>query len=454
MKLTISQTARKPRRDVIDRACYRATRGLEIARRIEAAAFDNPTARVVAALIAKCAGAENVWHGEDLHNEAGECFPGGGTLWRCNQRLCPNCLTAHSRRGRKRARAALERLVPTKSERLWFVTLTMPTIAANESPLLLTLTVIARAWRLFSQRAWWREMVRAGVKGVEFTLGDERKRSASNRSWSADLDGYHVHLHLVILSPWLPTKTLREEWTECLQSAWDEVGITRGINTSDGLAVCHIKAVTKHNFDGVLCEVAKYITKSESWLSIPESQLLEVASVDRWPRMFELLGECRGQSSSKRQAIAAIVNSDDVAGISIPDRIAALRRDGDVSDIKLARQASAELYVLLELQPETRAAIETRTRYLDTPHVSAARDGPLLARHRARSLRDVGIEFLSAGRVAEWRDLLTEKVSQVQDFRRTQQMRRYPFAKFTSLDGRSWPRRTVRPPSAMVDVTR
>jgi Replication protein len=426
---------------------------LEIARRIEAVAFNNPTARVISHKIAKCARAENVWTGEDLHNEHGECYSATGTLWRCNERLCPNCLTAHSRRGRKRARTALETLTPTKSERLWFVTLTMPTVAAIDSPLLLTLSVTARAWRLFSQRSWWRQMVRAGVKGVEFTLGDERKRSESNRSWSADLDGYHVHLHLVILSPWLPSKTLREEWTECLKNAWDEVGITRGVNTRDGLAVCHIKAVTKHNFDGVLCEVAKYITKSESWLSIPESQLVEVASVTRWPRMFELLGECRGEASPKQRTIATIGRRGDGA-VAVLDRIAALRSDGDVSDINLARQASAELYVLLELQPETRAAIETRTRYLDTPHVSAARDGPLLVRHRARSLRDVGIELLTAGRVAEWRELLTEKVSQVQDFRRAQLVRGFPFAKFTSLDGRSWPRRhaTSRPLSATLPV--
>jgi hypothetical protein len=408
-------------------------------------AFDNPVAHVVADKIAKCGRAENNWTGEDLHNKDGECFPAAGTLWRCSERLCPNCLVAHSRRGRKRARAALECLVPRGKERLWFLTMTMPTIAASESPLLVTLNVVARAWRLFSQRNWWRETVRAGVKGVEFTLGDERNRAASERSWSADCDGYHVHLHLVILSPWLPSKILREEWTDSLQQAWDEVGIERCINTRDGLAVCHIKPVTKHNYDGALCEVAKYITKSDSWLSIPESQLLEVASVERWPRMFELLGECRGQSN-RSSTIARNGRSDYVAGVPILDRIAALRSDGDESDLKLARQAEAELYVLLELQSETRAAIETRTRYLDTPHAFAAeqtRDGPISARHRARSLREVGIELVSAGRLGEWRDLLTEKVSQVQDFRRTQQMRRYPFARFTSLDGRSWPRRNV-----------
>jgi hypothetical protein len=169
--------------------------------------------------------------------------------------------------------------------------------------------------------------------------------------------------------------------------------------------------------------------------------------------MFELLGECRGQLTP-RKTIARRVDS---AGVSIIDRIAALRCDGDESDIKLARQADAELYVLLEVQSETRAAIETRTRYLDTPHVFAAeqtRDGPISVRHRARSLREVGIELISAGRLAEWRDLLAEKVSQVQDFRRTQQMRRYPFAKFTSLDGRSWPRRNVvsRPLSSTLTV--
>lgn len=408
-------------------------------------AFDNAAARVVADKIAKCGDIQNVWIGEDLHNQDGECYEATGTLWRCNERLCPSCLVAHSRRGRKRARLALEKLTPARGERLWFVTLTMPTLPADESPLLLTLSVVARAWRLFSQRSWWRQMARAGIKGVEFTLGDECRRQKDHRAWSPDLDGYHVHVHLVILSRWLNWKTLRAEWTECLQRSWSEAGISGGINTRDGLAVCNVKPVTQQNYDGVLFEVAKYITKSESWLSIPETQLVEVASVTRWPRMFELLGECRGQSAP-RNTIAPHVRFDDSAGVSIVDRIAALRSDGDGSDLKLARQAEAELRVLLDLQSETRAAIETRTRYLDTPHVSAAtqtRDGPLIVRHRARSLREVGIELISAGRLGEWRDLLNQKVSQVQDFRRTQQVKRYPFAKFTSLDGRSWPRRNL-----------
>jgi hypothetical protein len=288
-------------------------------------------------------------------------------------------------------------------------------------------------------------MVRAGVKGVEFTLGDERKRQKENRLWSADVDGYHVHIHLVILSRWLNWNALREEWTECLQHSWSEAGISHGINTRDGLAVCNVKAVTKNNYDGALCEVAKYITKPDSWLSIPRNQLVEIASVTRWPRMFELLGECR-RRSEPRNTIVAQDKAAERDVVSVVDRINTLRSDGNESDFRLARQADAELYVLLELQSETRAAIETRTRYLDTPHVSAGtrtRDGP---RQRARSIREIGIEMVSAGKLDTWHDFLALKVSVVQDFRRTQQLRRYPFAKFTSLDGRSWSHREVRPP--------
>jgi len=42
-----------------------------------------------------------------------------------------------------------------------------------------------------------------------------------------------------------------------------------------------------------LQEVCKYVTKSESWDAVPDAHLVEIAEVERWPRLFEVFGEMR-----------------------------------------------------------------------------------------------------------------------------------------------------------------
>lgn len=427
-------------RDVIAKACARATSGMQIARRLEVACgTSEATALAVADKIAACNRCDNTWTGEDLHNADGELYEATGTLWACYERLCPSCAVARSRRARKSAREAIARPIPSKDkrERYWFVTLTMPTLPAAQVSLLQTLQVVRRAWRLFSQLGWWQAKVRAGVKGAEFTLGDRYRRE--QRAWSPALDGFHVHLHLLILSPWLNGHVLREKWTNALLTAWEEVGIYHDINTRDGLAVCHLKPVTQANCEGVLSEVAKYITKSESWLSIPDEQLVEIASVERWPRMFELLGECRAAASRSSAATSAIGEGADACRrISFEERIEALEQGGSLEDAQLALEARWELYALHKVNLETRAAVEARTRYLDTNDVSAgndARDGPT---RRAQTLKAFGEELIKRGERQKFREMLSARVCDVQEFRRVQQSRQYPFAKFSTLDGRTW----------------
>jgi hypothetical protein len=60
----------------------------------------------------------------------------------------------------------------------------------------------------------------------------------------------------------------------------------------------HVGDKRSISHETALQEVCKYVTKSESWLSVPDSQLVSIAEVKRWPRMFELLGEARESSHS------------------------------------------------------------------------------------------------------------------------------------------------------------
>lgn len=396
-----------------------------------------------------CNRSENVWHGTDLHSKDGDLFEGCGTLWNCNERLCPSCLANRARMARSVVRAAVKRVRPMSGQRWRFVTLTMPTRPADESSLLVTLQVVTRAWRLFSKREWWRDIAIGGVKGVEFTLGNDRKLQEEGREWSPEIDGYHVHLHLLVLSKWVEWRRMRQEWSACLKTAWREFGIAEGINTRDGLAVCDVRLVVsgkRHgrgmiSDDSAVLEVAKYITKSESWDKVPASQLVEVASMDRWPRMFELLGACRAPSKPKVSRELEAADTPSAPGVTMEDRLYELQ-NGNESEHRLCMEARAQLFILGEIDPLTLMRVLEITAYLDTPNLSGggeARAGPLIMpKKRSTSLRQVGAALIASGCRKLWRETLACFVEERRSFRRCFQVRTFPFATFHDLVGKSW----------------
>jgi len=422
--------------------------------------FLPPTAKPIKALAVAdklhcCSRSANFWTADNMHSKTtGDLFDGVGTLWNCNERLCPSCLATRARRTRVRARAAIDRPKIRNNQRWRFITLTMPTRPAAESSLLNTLHVISRAWRLFSKREWWRKTVQAGVKGVEFTMGNPH-----GDTWDPERHGYHVHMHLLVLSTWVEWRRLRTEWSECLQEAWSEFGITQGINTKDGLAVCDVRLVVNRKArrsdgvisgEGAINEVAKYLTKSESWEHVPESQLVEVASLAPWPRMFELLGECRsagrpGSEPTKSKDVSAPSREEKHNGeFSLEERLHILLwDDGSPAAINLWIKAMGEKKSEeLEISKETRDEIYHSTAYLDTPNLSGGknpRDGPIWKRNRGgQMLREIGAKLIAAGARTIWKEMLAAKAELGRSFRRSWQVREYPFARFRSLDGKSW----------------
>ncbi len=169
--------------DVVSRACYRARRGAEVANRLElaAVALGNMVAQTEADLMRRCAQVENLWTASDLQSIDGELYEGHGTLWSCNGRLCPSCMAARRRRSRAHVREGCARVKPQANNHWRLVTLTAPTFAGLS--LLQVRAVFNRAWSLLRKRDWWRKIVRAGVKGEEFTLGDMRRLEREGREW-------------------------------------------------------------------------------------------------------------------------------------------------------------------------------------------------------------------------------------------------------------------------------
>jgi hypothetical protein len=395
-----------PERSVVSVAGSRVRRGVQIASRIDdAASIEYARAQAVADKLRECANIKNVWHAEDVQSRDGELYEATGTLDACNERLCPSCIAKRSSKSRMKAREAIQRAGRRKGEVAYMVTLTIPTMTGASCSLLKSLLILLRTWRLFTKKDFYAysKKMRAGIKGVEFTLGDKERLEREWRQWMADVDGWHPHIHFVCLSSWIKASELREVWTDCYKVACREFQVRPQINTRDGLLNCHLRYATTNTkkktrntipLESAIIEACKYITKFDSWLKIPEEQLLDIANIERWPRMFELTGDCRKSAEATEPELK--------------------EEKGD----------------------------EEREAYFNTKILSAADAGraPPDKRRSVRSkpLREIGREMIEQGRRDEWRKLLSNRAAKAREFRREQLARMYPCATFHSLDGLSW----------------
>jgi plasmid rolling circle replication initiator protein Rep len=227
-----------------------------------------------------CSERENHFVGDDLHNrETGELYAGNGNLWGCGSKLCPSCVAKSSIRSRKELTLALKNQKLFTGESYQLITLTMPN---PNLPLLLTRSIMDRAWSLFRKRDYFIEKIRGGSKSEEFTITE---------------NGYHYHFHLLCVTRFLSFDKFRREWTECLQIAFSEQNLHCEFKTADNLAMVNIKKLNSsaNGLKGAILEVCKYVTKSDSWEKISEKDLLDIANVKRFPRMFELFRLFRTQ---------------------------------------------------------------------------------------------------------------------------------------------------------------
>lgn len=338
-----SQAVRKPQENIFpgqekyslkERLTYRVDLSEKIAQRIELAGkrTGNRFAEGRAFLIRECSQPGNSWVGEDLEKLEGDInspdgadvivFGGYGTLYSCNHRACPNC----SNKLRKRARAKAEKAMDSHKLMCghdWrFVTLTQrkdPSRTLVES-----IQILQRAWRTLNKSEFWKQRVRGGIKGVEFTH---------------DSDGYHVHMHLLVESRWievarncvnpkcrsvkvdkiLPDETHSQsrfhcracacEWSEDQHSAnnlidvWEKIISEAQGKTFQDTASVSVRLVRAYEKDAsrisrkkALFEVLKYVAKASDWLNLPDDELVALTTIRRWPRMFELFGSLSATS--------------------------------------------------------------------------------------------------------------------------------------------------------------
>lgn len=304
---TLAADPRQPKPDtstdkIREVAVYRSKRGESIAERLSTISDNSVTAKAVGYRLAQCAATENQWLGNDLHTSDGELFTATGNLFACGSRLCPTCTANLSRQNRRRAREIIQRLGNGDYNVRWrSLVLTMPLMKGVS--VVSAIEKINEAFARMTNRKFWKSRVKGGIKSVEFTVRP---------------DGYHVHIHLLILSEHIPVNaeiqrrfsrltTKRRLFSGNLQSELAHCLKASGI-ALDGLPVCAVYDVRNRNIkargnvevslEKALQETAKYLTASDSWDKIPDSSLIEIAEIKRWNRMFEVLGNGRNGKNS------------------------------------------------------------------------------------------------------------------------------------------------------------
>lgn len=224
-----------------------------------------------------CSSDENQWLAPATPSEfTNGYFTPIGRLWRCNSKLCPDCVAKKATENRRVLRAVIAAQPKLLGHRWYFATFTIPN---PDLSLLETRSIVDRAWSLFRKRSLCVSLIRGGAKSEEFTVTP---------------NGFHYHLHTLFHSKFLHFNSVRAIWTDCVEQAFidHDRGDMFTVNNADNMLRVVIKPVEPN--ERCVQELSKYITKSDSWKKLRSIDLHEIALIRRWCRMFEVFGSFRG----------------------------------------------------------------------------------------------------------------------------------------------------------------
>jgi hypothetical protein len=276
-----SELPARDARDAFEIGSKRSELTLKLSARLKMIADASGSEKAIynAAKLQRCGSLTNIWTANDMHNSDGECFDGVGHLWACSLPYCANCQALKSGRHRRRIRATLATLKPRVGLSWQFVTLTSPSVPASA---LLAIEVYQKAWALLRKRKLFVESVRAGYRGIEFT---------TNKVTGL----VHVHLHALLLSKFLRPSDVRAAWQDCITKAWQSHRVSL-VFPASGAVIKIIHELTAKNsgsLDNAILETAKYCADGAAWASLSDNELSEIANLNRFPRLFEVVGEAR-----------------------------------------------------------------------------------------------------------------------------------------------------------------
>lgn len=165
----------------------------------------------------------------------------------CKNRFCRICNVHRNRLVRFKLKEFLRIMELRKHDSFKFLTLTV-----SDQPNVSQMTTeLITAFRRLRQRSFWRKNVRGGCTVIEVKRGK---------------DAWHVHLHIIIESGYLPFKVLLEEW--------------KAVSSGQGVFIKKI-----HNSQ-VIGYITKYLTKDD----VPEKDQKFMTVVLKGRRLFQSFG--------------------------------------------------------------------------------------------------------------------------------------------------------------------
>lgn len=255
----------------------------------------------LAGRIQLCNDPSNSWFIPDLYENGQDPKSDGiGRFWRCNSKLCSACLARNSRMNRNKLRHSIAAQPKLMGYRLRFITLTIPT---PDLPLVETRAIVQTAWSKFRKRSLCVALIRGGAKSEEFTVTK---------------NGFHYHLHLLVYAKWISQKELRKVWTSCVKSAYIDHERAFSTNTEHGELVVDIRQVT--NTEKSIRECAKYITKTANWNKLNRRDLIDIAMIPKWHRMFEMFGSFALRNTQERVVNKPFLDTESLTDGASPSR--------------------------------------------------------------------------------------------------------------------------------------
>jgi hypothetical protein len=367
--------------------------------------------------IRTCSDRENHWVGDDLHNtETGELYTGNGNLWSCGSKLCPSCVAKAANRSRKELRFSLKNYKLMTGEMYQHISLTIVNPGLS---LLQTRAVADRSWTLFRKRDYFKQKIRGGSKSEEFTITE---------------NGYHYHYHLLCVTRFLNYNEFRREWTDCVEIAYKELNLPFEVKTKDKCLLVEVRRLhsSASSLEGEVQEVCKYITKSDSWEKLPPKDLIEIASIKRFWRMFEIFGSFRTQRNVN-------VESDNISAFNFKLYYLILSTVGESFRSKDKKRMKRAFMFLLRFCRGQEVFDLSRDTILDTKQISDGEnfDEPdnlpekVPKRRREVSWR----KYILENGLYSYYDKLAEQVDKTRYARKCFLSLKYKFATFRTLDG-------------------
>ncbi len=387
-------------------ADYRSETGAETAAILKrhALAVEHKVAFAYAERLQACSDRNNFYICDDFVDySTGETFFGFGNLLGCGLKLCPNCTARAAARNRKISLRVLDNTELQKREHFCFitggyiveqeqhrfVTLTMPKIFKS---LKVTSKIKKRAWDLFRKLKFTKTYFPGIIKTAEFTVRADRT--------------YHYHLHLLVISYFVPEALIKEAWTSCVRTAFDEFGIEFEATQAN----VNLKLI--HDLHGAVKEVCKYITKSDSWEKIPAEHLLEITEIRRWDRMFEISGRFRQtlaklkvQDAVAADALSSFLDNKSTFTDSVARELDYFNTDG------ITDGEPSKAFEIAEDLAETSSVKPKRTSWRDL-------------------VGEVGLD--------NYLEIFYRQVEYARSIRKLRLIIKYPDANFTDLNGRAW----------------